>query len=108
MCGHVLEEGSGTVPGPDGPVAYTLTDRRLHLQGELGQTIECEVCVSAIDARGHELYKCINVSQSGVLEACIPCLPRTPHDIIFRPIGVALQGYRPVFAVLQEPDLVVG
>ena len=98
LCGHVLEEGSGEVDGSDGPIAYTLTDRRLCLQLELGQGIDCEVCVSAIDARGHELYECLPLSQPGVETICHPCVPRRKIPIRVVDAATELQGYRPVFA----------
>ena len=51
LCGTILDEGDGEVDSPHGPIAYSLSGRHLRIRGELGQSIECELCVSAIDHR---------------------------------------------------------
>ena len=104
LCGHVIEEGKGEVPGPDGPISYTLTDRKLCIEGDLGQDIECEVCVSAIDARGHELYECLRLSQPGTKVTCRPCVPHRPYDIHIAEVVTELQGYRPVFELARAAE----
>jgi hypothetical protein len=98
VCGQVIEPGNGEVNGSDGPIEYTLTGRTLCLREALGQSIECQVCVSAIDAHGHELYTCLQVSQQGTQTLCRPCVPRTPVPINLAGVAPQLQGYRPVFA----------
>ena len=37
--------------------------------------IDCELCVSAIDARQRELFTCVRLEQSGVLVKCRECKP---------------------------------
>ncbi len=108
LCGHVLEEGSGEVDGSDGPLTYTLADRKLRIEGELGESIDCEVCVSAIDARGHELYECLTISQSGVETTCRPCVPRKRIPIDLVDVATELQGYRPVFATASKQAEPIG
>jgi len=98
LCGQVLEEGAGEVTGAGGPISYRLTDGRLRLEGQLGEGIDCVVCVSAIDARGHELYTCLRLSKPGVETICHPCVPRKAVDIVVVEPAKGLQGYRPVFA----------
>lgn len=109
LCGRVLEEGEGEVDGPDGPLRYVLTDRRLCIQAELGQDVDCEVCVSAIDARGHELFECLRLSKPGTKVDCRPCVPRLPYDLAIAEVVPELAGYRPVFtrADVEHPEPVV-
>ncbi|MBD8871160.1 hypothetical protein [Nocardioides donggukensis] len=108
VCGQVLEEDSGEVQGPDGPISYKLVDRKLCLRGQLGQTIDCEVCVSAIDARGHELYTCLTVLQPGEQTTCRPCVPRHTFELEFAEIATELQGYRPVFTPTGKDPAPIG
>ena len=49
FCGTVLKEGDGSVASPDGPLAYKLTGRRLEIETRMGQSVYCELCVSAIE-----------------------------------------------------------
>jgi hypothetical protein len=79
LCGEVLEEGSGEVSTTHGPLAYRLVGRRLYIETEMAQSIDCELCVSAIDARGLELYTCIRLNQSGIEKRCRKCDPRSPN-----------------------------
>ena len=60
----------------DGPIAYTLAGRRLYVEAEMGQSVDCELCVSAIDARGREHFTCIRVVQPGIETICRKCVPR--------------------------------
>lgn len=76
LCGQVIAEGSGTVNSPDGPLAYELNGRRLVVTTEMGQGVDCELCVSAIDGHGREFFTCIRLSQSGVETRCEKCEPR--------------------------------
>jgi len=99
LCGTVIEEGEGTVPSPHGPLAYQLRGRRLSIETEMGQTIDCELCVSAIDARGQELFTCIRLSQPGIEVRCRKCNPRTSKfkvDLV--PAELPLRAWRPLVA----------
>jgi hypothetical protein len=78
LCGEVLEEGTGEVSTKHGSLAYRLVGRRLHIETEMAQSVNCELCVSAIDARGLELYTCIRLNQSGIEKRCRKCDPRKP------------------------------
>lgn len=77
LCGKVIEEGEGQVETAGGPLTYTLSGRRLYIETEMGQAVDCELCVSAIDSRGRELFTCIRVSQPGIETVCRKCVPRT-------------------------------
>ena len=59
LCGTVLTEGMGEVEAPSGPIAYELSGRYLVLTTTMGQAVDCELCVSAIDARQRELFTCV-------------------------------------------------
>ncbi len=75
LCGKVIEEGKGQVSSPHGPLSYKLGGRRLCIETEMGQPVDCELCVSAIDARGQELFTCIRLSLPGVDTQCRKCIP---------------------------------
>lgn len=75
LCGKVIAEGDGEVPSPDGPLWYRLRGRHLEIETDLGQDVDCELCVSAIDARGQELFTCIRLSQRGTETVCRKCTP---------------------------------
>lgn len=79
LCGEVIEEGSGEVSTKYGPLAYRLVGRRLYIETEMAQSVGCELCVSAIDARGLELFTCIQLNQSGIEKYCRKCDPRKPN-----------------------------
>jgi hypothetical protein len=99
LCGRVLEEGEVSVTSPRGSVAYKLTDRRLWIETEMGQTVDCELCVSAIDARGQELFTCIRLSQPGIETRCRKCVPRaTSTRIEVIPAEPVFSAWRPLIA----------
>ena len=96
LCGQVLEEGEGEVSTSNGPIEYCLSGRRLKIETELGQDIDCELCVSAIDARGQELFTCIKVSKSGVETRCRKCEPTKGIRFDYLPIVATLNTWRPL------------
>jgi hypothetical protein len=79
LCGEVLDNDRGEVSTKHGPLAYRLVGRRLYIETEMAQSVDCELCVSAIDARGLELYTCIRLNQSGIEKRCRKCDPRKPY-----------------------------
>lgn len=97
LCGKVIEEGEGTVQTSNGPLSYTLSGRRLTLETEMGQNVDCQLCVSAIDARGQELFTCIQLSKKGIETRCRKCIP---HARKFRvdmiPAEAVIGGWRPL------------
>jgi hypothetical protein len=78
LCGEILEEGTGEVDTADGPLAYRLDGRTLYIETEMGQSVNCEVCVSAIDNRNLELYECLQLRKPGVEKRCHQCDPNQP------------------------------
>jgi hypothetical protein len=106
LCGKVLEEGTGEVSTAHGPLSYRLTGRRLHIETEMEQPVQCELCVSAVDARGLELYTCIKLDQPGIERRCRKCEPKKPHIRIEMLAAEAhLDSWRPLLA--NQPEKVV-
>jgi len=101
LCGHVLEEGEGTVPSATGPISFKLDGRRLSIQTDLGQSVDCELCVSAIDARDNELYTCVQLAQPGVQTTCHACEPSRFKVEVIDTIP-ELRMWRPLFAEAQR------
>lgn len=72
LCGQVLEPGEGEVTLAGGVLRYTLQGRQLTVDTEMGQALDCELCVSAIDARGRELFSCMRLSCEATDTVCGP------------------------------------
>jgi len=99
LCGKVLEEGEGSVDSPHGPLEYKLRGRRLWIETEMGQSVNCELCVSAIDARGQELFTCIQLSQPGIETRCRKYVPKATYlKIEIIPAEPEFSGWRPLIA----------
>jgi hypothetical protein len=98
LCGTVIEEGEGTLETASGPLAYRLRGRWLLVEATaLGQDVACELCVSALDARGQEQFECLRLDQSGIHTQCRPCVPRKRHyDLTLLPIAPEVATWRPV------------
>lgn len=107
LCGTVLDAERGTLKTLHGNIEYLLDDDRLSIATEnLGQAIECELCVSAVDARDQELFTCIKLSR-GLDRRCEPIRPpRTisptlvrrpfpgPEPMTWRPLKTAVLSLR--------------
>ncbi|MDP9069225.1 MAG: hypothetical protein M3N53_12885 [Actinomycetota bacterium] len=103
LCGEVITEGEGDVESNTGPLLYQLDGRRLCIETEMGQDVECEVCVSAIDARGQEHFKCVRLVQSGIERRCRQCTPGAPaFSVELIPAAVDLAGWRPLLRARTE------
>jgi hypothetical protein len=97
ICGEILEKGTGEVETKYGPLAYNLKGRRLYIETEMAQGIDCELCVSAIDARGLELFTCIRVNKSGIEVECKKCDPSNPKvRVEMMAIAEHLNNWRPL------------
>lgn len=106
LCGKVLEEGTGEVSTAHGPLSYRLTGRRLHIETEMEQPVQCELCVSAVDARGLELYTCIKLDQPGIERRCRKCEPKKPYIRIEMLAAEAhLDSWRPLLT--NQPEKAV-
>ena len=73
LCGTVLTESEGEVDTPSGAITYEIIGKRLHIWGSLGQKLDCELCVSAIDMREREFFTCVPVKKPGTETKC--CTP---------------------------------
>ena len=70
LCGDVLEEGEGEVEHADGTLSYHLEGRHLTVETAMGDDVDCELCVSAIDARGRELFTCVQLTNAATETSC--------------------------------------
>lgn len=70
LCGTVLEEGNGEVAHGGGTITYELAGRHLTIDVELGRSIDCDLCVSAIDAKNRELFTCVQLEQGPTDTTC--------------------------------------
>ncbi|UVI32902.1 hypothetical protein [Paenibacillus spongiae] len=97
LCGNILEEGEGNIATLQGSLSYKLTGRRLWIETEMGQSLDCELCVSAIDAKGVELFTCIHLLQPGIETRCRKCVPIATHTRIeIVPAEPMLSSWRPL------------
>jgi hypothetical protein len=102
LCGQVLQEGDGVVQTSTGTLEYTLKGRRLEFTTHMGQSVNCELCVSAIDARNHELFTCIDLVKGSTDSHCNkPFRPITKPKIEFIPCD-PLDGISIYESVLTE------
>lgn len=112
LCGTVIEEGEGEVASTSGQLSYKLSGRRLMVQAqELGQDVDCELCVSAIDGRGQEQFTCIRLQQPGIERRCRKCVPADRrYEIAVLPAKTASATWRPLLAAVatEEPKAKVG
>ncbi|QNP40599.1 hypothetical protein [Lysobacter solisilvae (ex Woo and Kim 2020)] len=72
LCGKVLEPGEGEVEHAGGTLRYELAGRHLTIETGMGDAVDCELCVSAIDARGRELFTCVPLEKGPMETACGP------------------------------------
>jgi hypothetical protein len=101
LCGEVLEEGEGEVDTNGGSLTYRLRGRRLYIETEMGQSVDCELCVSSIDARGMELFTCVRLNQSGIEKSCRMCDPQQPLvQVEMIAAEGALNAWRPMMAAM--------
>jgi hypothetical protein len=107
LCGSVIEDGEGDVPSRTGPIAYKLKGRRLMIETDMGQDVDCELCVSAIDGRGREQFTCIRLSRSGVERRCRKCVPADRrYDIAILPAAAGFASWRPLIhhSLIRQKD----
>jgi hypothetical protein len=109
LCGTVITEGEGQVPSRTGPLSYKLKGRRLMIETVMGQDVDCELCVSAIDGRGLEQFTCIRLFQSGIERRCRQCVPDDRRfDLEIVPAAVEYASWRPLIGSANRSDGTVG
>lgn len=109
LCGQVLEPGEGEVKTAGGVLRYTLAGRHLSVDTEMGQAVDCELCVSAIDARGRELFSCTRLTCASTDTQCGPGrIFRTKPRLEFIPCDplVAIDGFEAVNSPRLRDQLV--
>lgn len=100
LCGQLLKDEKGEIATAQGKISYTLKGKRLTIETtDLGQDLTCELCVSAIDFTGRELFTCTNINQPGLDKTCRKCVERK-HDfeVAYVPLEAAVNKWRPIFA----------
>jgi hypothetical protein len=103
LCGTVIAEGEGTVPSASGPLAYKLRGRRLMIETVLGQDVDCELCVSAIDGRGLEQFTCLQLFRSGIERRCRRCVPaKRRYDLELVPAAAEIGSWRPLLGAVRR------
>jgi hypothetical protein len=98
LCGTVLKPGEGEVTTKNGTITYKLNGKRLEIKTELGDNLDCELCVSAIDFRGRELFTCIKLLKPGIDRQCRKCTPSKlrNYDTHYLPIAKEVINWRPL------------
>ena len=81
LDGRVLEPGEGEVQTASGMLRYQVAGRGLTLETEVGQAVDSSLCVSAIDARGRELFSCTRLRCEGSDERC----SKPPRLPVYKP-----------------------
>jgi hypothetical protein len=79
---------------------YRINISRLLCLAWLKRYVDCELCVSAIDARGQELFTCTRVKKSGLETHCRKCIPGFKYfsKETLLPLDQALSTWRPLLA----------
>lgn len=99
LCGEVLEGERGDVDTRYGSLSWRVDGRRLFIETEMGQEVDCELCVSAVDARGMELFTCIRINIPGIEKNCRKCDPNQPIVVTeFLEVDPTLATWRPLIA----------
>ncbi|MFE9785193.1 hypothetical protein ACFYO7_07425 [Nocardia salmonicida] len=112
LCGNILKPGKRTVSTGNGKLRYELDGRQLTIETtRIGQSFNCELCVSGIDARGQEVFACTRVGTVGVvIENCkLPDPPRTVPRLRVIPAGPKRGNWRTLTAEIASiaPDSMV-
>jgi hypothetical protein len=65
LCGQVLHQGAGTLVTGGHTITYTVDGNTLQVRTEIGKGLKCELCVSAIDNWGREIFTCVPLDRLG-------------------------------------------
>lgn len=105
LCGQVLSEAEGEVSHAGGTVHYSLQGRFLTLETKTGEGLDCELCVSAIDHRGRELFTCVRLQQDATDTVCGPgrrFYPAVDLDLVPCDPLHAIATYEPVGGAVMQ------
>ena len=74
LCGQVLEGTEGVLEMNGEKISYKIQGNKLIIEAtRINQTIQCQVCVSAIDHKHREFFKCLKIHQPGLFVHCRSC-----------------------------------
>ncbi|MGG6463593.1 hypothetical protein [Solilutibacter silvestris] len=105
VCGHRVEEGQGELDTTNGPLAYRVSGNRLYLETDMGESVDCEVCVSVVDARGTERHACVRAKQDGIDRQCKTCVPGRKHVAIDTlALDPKVAAWRPLLVAMAPED----
>jgi hypothetical protein len=98
FCGEVLTDKEGEIVYQGNKISYKIMTNKLVIEtSEIGQSINCELCVSAIDIKGRELFACTKIAKNGTDVRCRKCGDKPKLvDVIYRPIDAELLRWRPL------------
>jgi hypothetical protein len=67
LCGQILGQGQGSLVTDGHTLSYSVDRDKLQIRTELGKNLKCELCVSAIDDWGRELFTCVPLDRPGTV-----------------------------------------
>jgi hypothetical protein len=67
LCGQVLGQGQGTLVTDGHTITYFVDRDQLQIGTEIGKSLKCELCLSAIDNWGRELFTCVPLERRGTV-----------------------------------------
>ena len=98
MCGEILKDEEGEITSNGSKIIYRKIANKLIIETtEIGQRIDCEVCVSAIDHKARELFVCKKINIKGKEITCRKCGDKPKLvDLVYLPINSKLLNWRPM------------
>jgi hypothetical protein len=111
LAGTGLKEPEGKVQLDGGIVTYKLNGRYLTLETEMGQAVDAQLCVSAIDAKGRELFTCAPLQMGGTDRQCGPgrrFFPKPTIELIPCDPLIAISRWEPVVSERMQEQILRG
>ncbi|MFD4459623.1 hypothetical protein [Nocardia sp. NPDC058480] len=107
LNGEVLTTERGSVTVPSGTLDYTLSAERDRLTvetTEIGQIVDCPLCVTGTDARRQEVVTCTDLRPTPIVfENCkIPDPPRPIPRLRIIPAGPLVATWRPLLPEIAK------
>jgi hypothetical protein len=74
LCGNVLKDKEGVVEINGEKLKYKIEGNKLIIDAtKINQDITCQLCLSAIDNKRREFFKCLKLDQKGLSVKCRRC-----------------------------------